>query len=290
MTNAFGSVDVNLVPRIYGASELGVLSITAPGGSHPRVEYVGGELFVGLDTADAGAAVTQGEVEGWSRPFRDAVASATASTAALPDAVAGVITVTDEALAAGVLIDPTRLQTSSLDAAPVVFALSRDRLMIVGAGDEAAIARVLDLAEQLYEDGGPLVSAHPIVLVDGSWAPYPWRERLPDLEMRFERALRLFSVRAYEAQGRALQRPDVHLADPKIRVLESGVTCTFATWPKDTATLLPVVDNVIIADRGGEGTQLSVATFAQFLDAAGDAVVRTGLSPLRYFVPGEPPR
>lgn len=78
----------------------------------------------------------------------------------------------------------------------------------------------------------------------------------------------------------------MHIAPAKIRVLESGVTTTFATWPQGTATLLPVVDNVIIADPAGT---LSVATMTQFLDAAGDAVVRTGLSPARYFVPGDQP-
>ncbi|MFS0912089.1 hypothetical protein AB3M89_09880 [Microbacterium sp. 179-I 3D2 NHS] len=290
MTNAIGSVDVNVIPRIYGASELGVLSITAPGPAHPRVEYVGGEIFLGLDDATSGAPVTQAEAEGLPQPFREIVASHVASTRDLPDAVDGLVVIDDESVAASVLLDPSRLAASSLPGTPVVFGLARDRFAVVDADDEAAVTRVLDLAEQLYEAGGRLVSAHPIVVNDGAWAPFPWRERLPSLAMRFERMLRLFSVRAYEVQTRALQRPDVHLADPKIRVLENGVTTTFAAWPKGTATLLPVVDNVIVADTSGEGSQLSVATFEQFLTAGGDAIVRTGLSPLRYFVPGEPPR
>lgn len=290
MTNTLGSVDVNVVPRIYGASELGVLSIVAPGEAHPRVEYVGGELFVGLDAADGGAAITQGEVDAWPRPFGEALSAAIGSVASVSEPVDGIIAITDEALAAAVLLEPGRLAGASLDGGAVVFALSRDRLVAVGAEDEAGIGRVLDHAEELYDAGGPLVSAHPIVLADGAWSPFPWRERFPALEMRFERVLRLFSVRAYEAQGRVLQRPDVLMPDPQIRVLDSGVTTTFATWPKGVATLLPVVDNVVIADRDGGSAQLSVATFAQFLEAAGDAVVRTGLSPLRYFVPGEPPR
>lgn len=287
MTDAFGKTDVNVIPRVYGASELGVLSITAPGEVHPRVEYVGGELFVGLDAASSGTAITRGQAEGWSRPFIDVVVSAVAAAAELPEPVAGTIIVSDEALASAVLIDRARAAALPLRGAPVVFALSRTQLVIAGADDEAAVARVLDLAEELYDAGGPLVSAHPIVLADGAWAPFPWREQFPSLEMRFERMLRLFSVRAYEVQSVALQRPDVHLADPKIQVLETGVTTTFAAWPKGTATLLPVVDNVIIADPSGA---LSVTTMNEFLEAAGDAVIRTGLSPLRYFVPGEPPR
>jgi hypothetical protein len=169
----------------------------------------------------------------------------------------------------------------------VLVALSRDRLVLVGARDEAGLARVLDLAEERFEAGGPLVSAHPIVLEDGAWAPFPWGDRSPELQSRFHRVIRLFGVRAYEAQSAALQRPDVHLADPKVHVREDGVTVTFAAWPKGTATLLPVVDNVVIADPSGS---VSVATMGDFLEAAGDAVVRTGLSPARYFVPGAPPR
>lgn len=271
--------------RIYGASELGVLAITAPGPAHPRVEYVGGEIFVGLD--EAGAAVTQGQVDAWARSFADVLAEAAATVGASTSAQDGVVVIEDEAAAASVLLEPSRLRGLPLAGDPVVFALARDRVAIVGADDEAAVARVLDLAEALYDGGGPLVSAHPVVRADGAWRPFPWLERFPALGGRIQRVLRLFSVRAYEAQGAALRRPDVHIADPKVHVREDGVTLTFAAWPKGTATLLPVVDNVMIADPSGA---ISVATMEQFLSAAGDAVTRTGLSPLRYFVPGEPPR
>lgn len=285
MTDAVGNVAANAVPRVYGASELGVLSLTAPGEIHPRVEYIGGEVFIGLDVD--GAALTQGQTENLSRPFRDLVTDAVASAPALPAPSDGVIVIADEATASAVLLDPARIDDSALAGAPVIFALSRSRVAIVGADDEAGVARVLDLAEELYEAGGPLVSGHPIMRIDGAWAPFPWREKLPALEMRFERVLRLFSVRAYEAQTIVLQRPDVHIADPKIQVLETGVTTTFAAWPKGTATLLPVVDNVIVADPSGS---ISVATMSQFLDAGGEAIMRTGLSPARYFVPGDAPR
>lgn len=285
MTEAFEDTDVTVAPRVYGASELGVLSVTAPGAAHPRVEYIGGEVFVGLQ--DAGTAITQGQTGGASRPFRDVVADVVSSASAVPEPVDGVVLVDDESVAAAVLIDPARATAASLPGSPLVFALSRDRLAIVDADDEAAVGRVMDLAEALYDAGGSLVSAHPIVLIEGAWAPFAWGDRLPNLVPRFQRVLRLFSVRAYEAQTAALQRPDVHLADPRVHVRDDGVTLTFATWPKGTATLLPVVDNVMIADPSGT---VSVATMDEFLTAAGDAVVRTGLSPLRYFVPGEQPR
>lgn len=285
MTNPMGAVAVNAASRVYGASELGVLAVTAPGEAHPRVEYVGGEVFIGLDVD--GAALTQGQTENLSRPFRDLVMDAVAAAPALPAPSDGVIVIDQEATASAVLLDPARIGAAALTGEPVLFVLSRSYAAIVGADDEAGIARVLDRAEELYEAAGPLVSAHPIVRTDGTWAPFPWRERLPALGMRFERVLRLFSVRAYEAQTIALQRPDVHIADPKIQVLETGVTTTFAAWPKGTATLLPVVDNVLVADPSGS---ISVATMDEFLDAGGDAIVRTGLSPLRYFVPGDAPR
>lgn len=286
MTGAFGNVDVKAVPRVYGAGELGALAITAPGDVHPRVEYLGGELFIGLDRADDGAPVTRGDDEKSARAFPDAVATAISVAGRIPEPVDGVIRVEDEILAASVLFDRPRTAAVPLEGAPVVFAFARDRLLIVGERDEAAMAAALDLAEELFEAGGPLVSAHPVILAEGAWAPFPWQERFPSLQMRIERVLRLFSVRVYEAQTIALKRPDVHIADPKVHVREDGVTITFAAWPKGTATLLPVVDNVMIADPSGA---LSVATMEEFLDAAGDAVVRTGLSPARYFVPGEPP-
>lgn len=287
MTDASGGT---AVPRVYGANELGVLALTAPGDDHPRVEYVGGEVFVGLDVN--GAAITRAQAERLPRPFVEVVAASVATASALPDAVGGVILIEDETSAAAVLVDPGLGDPvfggpAGLAGDPVAFVLSRDRLALVGAEDEAGIGRVLDLAEALYDAGGPLVSAHPLVWADGAWQPFGGLAHFPALEKRRERVLRLFGVRAYEAQAVVLQRPDVHIADPKLHVREDGVTLTFAAWPKGTATLLPVVDNVMIADPSGS---ISVATMGQFLDAAGDAVVRTGLSPLRYFVPGEAPR
>lgn len=285
MTDASPSAAVTAIPRLYGAGELGVLSVTAPGAAHPRVEYIGGELFVGLDVD--GVALTQGQADALPEPFGQIAATAAASAPALPMAQDGVVVIDDEATATAALLDPSRIPADAFAGAPVVFALSRTRVALVGAQDEAGVGRVLDLADEVYEAGGPVVSAHPLVRAEGAWAPFAWHERLPSLAMRFERMLRLFSVRAYEAQTAALKRPDVQYIDPKIRVLDSGVTTTFATWPKGVASLLPVVDNVIVADRSGA---LSVTTMAQFLEAGGDAIVRTGLSPARYFVPGDQPR
>lgn len=284
MSTADG-IATEVVTRLYGASELGVLSLTAPGDAHPRVQYVGAELFVGLDARADGTPVTQGDVSD-DEAFRDALRAAIAATGPLPAADDGWLLIEDEAAAAAALLDPARIVAAGVGSEPVVFALARRVVVVVDAADAAAFARVADLAERLFEEGGPLVSAHPMLLTEQGWAPFPWRERHQDLALRFERVLRLFSVRAYDVQGVALERPDVHIAPAKLRVLDSGVTATFATWPKGTATLLPVVDNVIVADPAGT---LSVASMAQFLDAAGDAVVRTGLSPARYFVPGEQP-
>lgn len=287
MTSAFGSASAHDAPHIYGANELGVLAITAPGEAHPRVEFVGGDVFIGIDHAGDESPVTQGEDEKAALPFPDALATAIVPAGRIPEPIDGVIHVEDEVLAASVLFDRPRTAGVPLEGAPVVFAFARDRLVIVGENDEAAFAAALDIAEELFEAGAALVSAHPLILDRGAWAPFGWRERLPALAMRFERVMRLFSVRAYEVQSRALRRPDVHYADPKIHVREDGVTLTFATWPKGTATLLPVVDNIMVADPTGK---ISVATFGEFMDAGGDAIVRTGLSPLRFFVPGEPPR
>ena len=70
--------------------------------------------------------------------------------------------------------------------------------------------------------------------------------------------------------------------EPKLDTLDSGVTVTFATWLSGTASLLPVVDNVIVADRKGK---LGVMGFKEFIENSNDEVVRTNLVPIRYFAP-----
>lgn len=272
--------------RLYGASELGVLSLVAPGDAHPRVRHLGGELFAGLD--EHGVAVAEGQTAPWIPSFPEVLDEVVADSAEPPVASEGIIQIDDEAVAVAALTDPARIPTAGLAGAPVVFALARNRVLIAGADDEAAVGRILDLADELYDDGAPLVSAHPVVLVDGGWDRFDVAAAFPALDPRRQRVLRLWGVRAYERQGEALRdEKDVHVAAPKVHVREDGVTVTFAAWPQGTATLLPVVDNVMIATPEGK---ISTTTMNEFLDAAGDRITRTGLSPVRYYVPGDRPR
>lgn len=272
--------------RLYGASELGVISLLAQADENPRVHHLGGELFAGLDAPHG--ATSERESAPWNPTFDQVLDAVAQGALTLPAAADGVIRVDDEAQAIAALLDPKRIPRDGLAGTPVVFALARTRVLIAGADDEAAFARILDAAEELYDTGAPLVSAHPIVLADGAWDTFGGLAALPALAVRMQRVLRLYGVRAYEQQGDVLREDEtVHVADPKAHVREDGVTVTFAAWPKGTATLLPVVDNVMVAETSGK---LGAVTFDDFLDAAGDRVTRTGLAPERYFVPGDPPR
>jgi hypothetical protein len=272
-----------LTPKLYGATELGIVSFTATGGAQPRVNYVGGEVFVGLSRSD-GAWVTEAEAEAWDPPFGDVLPRALAETT--PDLVTtdGVLVIDDELVAATVLYEPARLADIDVKGVPVAWVLAPDTVVISGADDERGIAEVLRRAEELYAADARLVSIHPIALDGDEWTPYNWAAATEAQRPAISRVIRLFGVRGYERQAPVIRRPDVHVADPKIHVNEAGVTMTFAAWPKGTATLLPVTDNVMIADP--EGT-LSVATFDQFLDVMGDMVTKTGLSPTRFFVAGK---
>lgn len=272
-----------LTPKLYGASELGVLSFGAPGDAQPRVSYIGGEVFLGLTRAD-GAWVSQGEAEAWERPFDEVLAESLSDAPLALAPTDGVLVVKDEALATALLYQPARLAGLDVKGAPVAWVLAADTVVVSGAEDERGIATVIALAEELYAAEARLVSIHPIQLDEGEWAPYDWSAATEAQKFPISRVIRLFGVRAYELQAAAISRPDVHVADPKIHVNEAGVTMTFAAWPKGTATLLPVTDNVMVADP--EGT-LSVATFDQFLDVMGDMVTQTRLSPTRFFIAGK---
>jgi hypothetical protein len=279
------------VPRLYGADELGVLAVTAPGDSHPRVRYIGGDVFDGLVAVD-GSAVTQGDVAGWDREFVDVLLEAS-GTPDLPEAIDGVIVLEDEALASSFLNAPKRLSAAApaagISGIPVVWVLARTAVVISGSDDPRGVAKVIDLAESLYSSDAPLVSIHPLVASGEEWAPYDWSAATEDQEKSLYRIVRLFSVRGYEVQRRALEeperrRPGLHIADPMVHVRDDGYTLTFATYPKGRATLLPVTDSVIVADPDGKtvGTML----FDDFLAELGDLVVTTELTPRRYFIPG----
>ena len=293
MTNAAGDGSTRRTPHLYGASELGVLSVTAPGDAHPRVRYLGGELFVGLDDAD-GSAVTQGEAQAWDREFVDVLLDAS-GTGELPSPGDGVVVLTDETVASSFLNDPPGLAAAAaaagIDGPAVVWALARTTVVIAGAGDGRGVTKALELAEELYAAEAPLVSIHPVVVAGSEWAAYDWSAASEDQQLAVHRAIRLFGVRAYEAQTRvltspALNRPGLHVADPKIHVREDGATVTFVAYPKGTASLLPVADSVLIADPAAK---LGAMPFGDFLEALGDRAVETELSPTRYFIPGAAP-
>ena len=119
------TVDANATPRtprLYGASELGVLSLVAPGDAHPRVRHLGGELFAGLD--EQGAAVTEGQTAPWIPSFPQVLEEVVRQAPGLAVAADGVIEVDDEARAIAALLDPTRIPTEGLRGAPIVFALA----------------------------------------------------------------------------------------------------------------------------------------------------------------------
>lgn len=271
-----------LIPKLYGATELGVMELTAPGNAHPRVNYVGGEVFLGLTKAD-GTWVTRAEAAGWDS-FDDAVVASLTATPQDLSPSDGVLVVDDALIAAALLYQPSRVSGLDVKGAPVAWVLAPDVVVFSGADDERGIAKAIELAEELYAASAALVSIHPIMLDEGEWAPYGWSAATEAQSLLISRVIRLFGVRGYERQTAEVDRPDVHVADPKIHVNEAGVTMTFASWPKGTATLLPVVDNVVVADPAGS---ISVATFDQFLDAMGDLVTKTGLSPTRLFIAGK---
>lgn len=278
-------VNVNMItPRtvhLYGGNELGVLSLAAWGDAHPRVRHLGGDLFAGLD--DQGAATTEWEASRWIPGFPEVLEKAAQQAAGSLHTSDGMIRINDEAQAVAALLDPTLLPTEGLHGFPIVFALARNNVLVIGADDEAATAMVLDAAEDLFCNGTPLVSAHPLALADNGWDRFDWSAAHPALDGRIRRVLRTFEVSAYEQQTRALSaEKEVHVAEPELHVRDDGVTVTFAAWPKGTATLLPVVDTVMVDDPSG--TSVAV-TMDEFLVAAGDRITRTGLTPARYFVP-----
>ncbi|MBO0981428.1 hypothetical protein [Microbacterium sp. SD291] len=277
----FAAVRDGLRLQMFDATELGILDLTMPKDEMPYVQFVAGELYVGVRMGDDGPA-SVAQVEGWGVAFADALQSALSSTPPLEvDAVQGVAEITEEEQAAAILVDPSRAERLNVEGDLVVTRLAQAHVIVTGADDERGFERALEAAEELIRTGTRLASIHPIGNPGAKWFPFPWRERFPALAERITRVTREFGIRAYAEQKSALDAGEVRVLEPKLERLDTGVTVTFATWLSGTAALLPVVDNVIIASRQGA---LGVMGFAEFIEQAGDRVMRTELAPIRYFV------
>lgn len=277
----FDAVKDRLRLQMFDATELGILEVSTLAAEMPKVQFVAAELYVGVRIDDV--FVTTAQADAWDVPFSDAIVAALASTPPLQlGEQQKTLEVTDEEQAAAILVDPSRAQALGVLGDMAVIPLAQTLTVITGTDDEQGFAKALDAADELLASGARLASIHPIGSRGGRWFPFPWRERFPALSARIRRATREFGVRAYEEQGAALDAGDVRVLTPTLDTLDSGVTVTVATWLSGTAALLPVVDNVIVASRKGRS---GVMGFAQFIEQAGDTVVRTELAPIRYYVP-----
>lgn len=281
-TSDFAAVRDQLRLQMFDATELGILELTTSPEEMPRVQFVAAELYIGLQIGDE-AVVTVARANAWDVSFTDALKAAFES---LPPfeigADRGVTEITDEQQVAALFLDPSRAAGLEVSGDLVIVPLAQTRVVITGTDDERGFARAIEVADGLFADGARLASIHPIGSRSGQWFPFPWRDRFPALSDAISRVTREFGVRAYREQESALDAGDVRVLEPKLDKLETGVTVTFATWLSGTAALLPVVDNVFIASAQG---QIGVMGFAQFIEQAGDAVVRTELVPIRYYIP-----
>lgn len=269
--------------QMFDATELGILELSTPGGDEmPRVQFAAGELYVGLRLGDEGF-VTVAQAEAWGVPFTEALRAAFDAVPPLDFGTdRGVTELTDEQQVAALLLAPSRAEALEVKGDLAIVPLAQTRVVVTGTDDERGFERALEVADELLAQGSRLASIHPIGSRGGQWFPYPWRDRHPALADAISRVTREFGVRAYREQAAALDAGDVRVLEPKLDKLDSGVTVTFATWLHGTAALLPVVDNVFVATRDG---QVGVMGFARFMELAGDAVIRTELAPIRYYIP-----
>jgi len=281
-TSDFAAVRDQLRLQMFDATELGILELSTSAEEMPRVQFVAAEVYIGLQIGDE-AFVTVAQADAWGVPFTDALKVAFDSLPPLEiGADRGAMEITDERQVAALFLDPSRAASLEVAGDLAIVPLAQKRVVITGTDDEHGFGRALEVADQLLAEGARLASIHPIGSRNGQWFPFPWRDRFPALASTINRVTREFGVRAYGEQASALDAGDVRVLEPKLDKLETGVTATFATWLSGTTALLPVVDNVIIASAQG---QIGVMGFAQFIEQAGDAIVRTELAPLRYYIP-----
>lgn len=281
-TSDFAVVRDRLRLQMFDATELGILDLTTSPEEMPRVQFVAAELYIGLQIGDE-AVVTVAQADAWDVSFTDALKAAFESLPPLEiGADRGVTEITDEQQVAALFLDPSRAAGLEVSGDLAIVPLAQTRVVVTGTDDERGFAKAIEVADELLAGDARLASIHPIGSRNGQWFPFLWRDRFPALADAISRVTREFGVRAYKEQESALDAGDVRVLEPKLDTLETGVTVTFATWLSGTAALLPVVDNVFIASAQG---QIGVMGFAQFIEQAGDAVVRTELAPIRYYIP-----
>lgn len=277
--------------RLYGAAELGIRTTRGEDDDLPRTQYVGGELFVGVDVVgDGRISVSQLQDRRWydhmdvrfPALIRDAAWRAPFDR---EQRHGGHCEITDKEQAAAFLVsrDHTARVIARLDnqGDTVVIALTSTSVIVTGSEDEAGIRFILDRAAALVDDGAELMSIHPLVWRNAQWLPFDWRGDFPHLASRIDAVIRRVGVLQYTAQAPALERRGVVVATAELIEGPDGTVTTRAIWRQRTRALLPVVDDVVVEDFAGRRTTMSMPAF---VERAGPGVRPADVSPMRYEV------
>ncbi len=226
-------------------------------------------------------------VDTWSRDIDAVMASATANnrgreTTGVVAAGPGTFVITDEQLAASVLLDATVSDGFPVQGDPVVIAPRADLVVVTGTGDIEAQRRAAAVVDRAIDLDESLVSVTPFVLRGGEWHRYAWPED-PTLDAITGRTERRVLAGWYQQQGDLLRSGRAFPAAATLLERE-GETLLNATWNRGVETLLPRTDTVGII--GPDGVE-EVVPFEDFLERSGARL--TDLRPVRYFVPADAP-
>jgi hypothetical protein len=178
-----------------------------------------------------------------------------------------------------------------LRGAPVLVMPNEATLMVAGADDNAAVSKLLDKAEKIFNRVSAPQNPAPLIIRGGKVDDWNAAESSPQY-IHIQRARRLTESRDYDQQKRLLDKlhqnrgKDVLVATYFLSKRTDGSYVSHASWGKGIATLLPKTDFVGIADPSIPGAEREMVTlpWEELCSLAGGEMLDVQMFPPRYFV------
>ena len=281
-------------PRAY--IELNLQRFRRRGDESPHWPYLpfGEHLALSLvyDLPESLVQIQGRHLDGWGVDFRQALLRSIENLAAISkhefnEVAPGLWrSPWQDNLDASRVVLPGLLLAHAINGDPVVMVPNRDTLLLAGDEDEAALSRMIDLAQEAY-DQPRSISGVALRLRDDRWEEY-----LPERGHPAYAPFRLLYLRSlagdYANQKAFLDEGEEDVFVATFSAFEeeaTGEVASYCAWTEGVDSLLPVTERVyFVRVEEEEPCVVSIARWDRVVELLGDLLVEQPGYPVRYRV------
>jgi len=264
-----------------------------------QYQTIGDDLGLGLvyDMPDSMKPISNKELELWGVTFYEALEAARENIRELQPRIIGpkegegvYVFTTNDGYDSSRLIILDLIRQFQVKGDYIAMAPGREMLIVAGSEDTPGLEAMTALAKKAFEQPRA-VSGAALRLAGDEWVSWMPEADHPLFD-EFRKIRMLSTGQDYSEQKGLLDelygkaRRDVFVAPYSVMEhKDTGHQLSYCVWTKDTISLLPQTERIVL---GGEGLAPVMAPWEKVAQLVGDLMTPTGFYPERYRVEGFP--